>query len=236
MSLKDKFTQALACSEGRCDINLFLILWYEGGHPSWKGSLGNSGSECAWLSTAPEEMLMDNIPASATRLATSSSPCWLDSLQLLLAAPVVLVHCQDKAVGESWAQSLQQGRRGRRRWDPLENLQHGSDCRRREVDPSETRLYHSSWSWSSVTWAGISFRKIKKAGGALQLTVPQKLIIKHRFYHLHSMIPLPWWPVWWTHLNFLGPWLACCIAQGIWKIIWMWHDTQRTKNTLIMIR
>lgn len=219
MSLTDKFTQALALAEGKCDISLFLIPWYEGGHPWGKGRLGYSGSGCAWLSTTPEGMLMNHHCCFSHQTTTLSSCCLLKSLQLVLAAPAVW-GAEDVARRRQWGKaelkvcSVGEEEGGGRDGGPLESLQHGSS---REVDPHETRLYQSSWSWSSVTCAGISFREVKKAGEALQLTVAQKLIIKHRFYCLQSMIPLPWWPVWWIHFNYFGPWLACCIAQGIWN-------------------
>lgn len=142
MSLTDKFRKALASAEGRCDISLLLILWYDGGHPSWKGRLGDSGSKCAWLSTTPEGMLMDNIAAAPTRLKALSSPCLLRSLQLLPAAPAVW-GAEGIARRRQWGKGEHKvcttgEEEGGGDEGPLESLQHGSG---REVDPHETRLY-----------------------------------------------------------------------------------------------
>jgi len=61
ISLAGRFAQALARAEGRHHISVCLGLWYEGGHPWWKGRVGDSGSERARLSATPEGMVMDQI-------------------------------------------------------------------------------------------------------------------------------------------------------------------------------
>lgn len=124
-------------------VSACFFLWYEGGHPSWKGRLGGSGSECAWLSTTPEGMLMDNISAATTRLKTLSSPWLVKSLQLLPAAPAVW-GAEGIARRKQWGKaehkvcSMGEEEGGGGDEGPLESLQHGSS---REVDPCETRLY-----------------------------------------------------------------------------------------------
>lgn len=80
---------------------------------------------------------------------------------------------------ESRALCLHYRRRGRRRYleDPLDSLQNESS---RGMKLHETRLYQSGCSWSSVTHAGVSLRKVKRAGEALQQTVVQKLPLSER--------------------------------------------------------
>lgn len=239
ISLTDRFAQALAHAEGRYHISICLGLWYEGGHPWWKGRVGDSGSKHARLRATPEGMMMHHYCCFSHQTsnfiliqpaAKDWSSCWLPQwLGVPRVSPGEGYGGKTSTAPAGESRAALREKREEEDGDPLESLQNGSS---REVNPHETRLYQSCCLWSNVTHAGISFRKVKEAGEALRQTVAREFLIKHRICHLQSMIPLSWWPVWWIPFDFWGTWLGCYVALGIRNVIWKWC-AQRIKQHFV---